>query len=201
MQTTLSSTVTIWCVSHVDCAARIPHKGVERHCAFRSRAQPTIASALSAHTFRWAPLAMLQVMRCQLRSPMPPRSSHLLSSESAATSQVLPRRAHSPDPPYFWTQLRRLLHTVLLLLMQPNPRSRSSFSGASTPKTLWIARSHHRHKEMPAAPRISNPLASPLFTLPAAPAAPAVVTFAPRLRARGSTLRHCRHQVSRIKLP
>ena len=78
---------------------RIPHKGVERHCAFRSRAQPTAASALSAHTFWWAPLAMLQVTRCQLRSPMPPRSSHLLSSESAATSQVLLRRAHSPDPP------------------------------------------------------------------------------------------------------
>ena len=49
-------------------------------------------------------------------------------------------------------QLRRLCHTALLLLMRPpNSRSPSSFWGASTPMTLWTARSHHRHMEMPAA--------------------------------------------------
>ena len=72
-------------------------------------------------------------------------------------------------------------------------RSRSSFSGASTPKTPWIARSHHRHMEMPAVPHFPNPLTSPPSTVPEAPAAPVVV----RPRARGSTLRHRRHQVSR----
>ena len=91
-------------------------------------------------------------------------------------------------------------HTVSLLPMPPpNYRSRSLFSGASTPMNLWIARSNHRHMVMPAAPHFPNPLTSPLPTVPAAPAAPVIVMFAPRLHARGSTLRHRRHQVSRIK--
>ena len=71
--------------------------------------------------------------RCNLSSALPPRPQ--------------------PSPPYFWTQLRRLLHTEPLLLMRPpNSRSQSSFSGASAPKTLWITRSHHRHMLMSAAP-------------------------------------------------
>ena len=94
--------------------------------------------------------------------------------------------------------LRRLLHTAQPLLMRPpNYRSQSSLSGASTPMTLWIARSHHRHMVMPAVPHFTNPLTSPPSTVPAAPAAPVVV----RLHARGSTLRHRLHQVSRIKHP
>ena len=40
----LSSTVTIWCVFHVDYAALVPHTGVERHSAFRSSAQPAAAT-------------------------------------------------------------------------------------------------------------------------------------------------------------
>ena len=75
----------------------------------------------------------------------------------------------------------------------------SSSSGASTPMTLWIAQSQHRHMVMPAAPHFPNPLTSPLSTVPAAPAAPVIVMFAPRLHARGPTLRDRRHQVSRIK--
>ena len=52
----------------------------------------------------------------------------------------------------------------------------------ATSKTLWIARSHHRHMGMPAAPHFHNPLTSPLSTVPAAPAAPVVV----RPHGRGS---------------
>ena len=40
----------------------------------------------SAHLFLRAPLAMSQAKQCQLRSPRPSRSSHFLSSYSAATS-------------------------------------------------------------------------------------------------------------------
>ena len=88
-------------------------------------------------------------------------------------------RARSPAPPNFQMQLRRLFHTALLLLMRPpNSRSRSSFLDASIPKTLWIARSHHQHMEMPAVPHFPNPLTSPV---PAAPAAPVVVRLHARL--------------------
>ena len=64
--------------------------------------------------------------------------------------------------------------------------------------TLRIARSHHRHVVMPAAPHFSNPLTQPLSAVPAAPAAPVSVMLAPQLHARVSTLRHRRLQVSRI---
>ena len=83
--TTLSPTVTSWCVLHVDCAALALHTRVERHSAFRLRAQPAVATHRHQLTSS-GPLAMLHATRCQLRSPRPPRSSHLLSSWSVATS-------------------------------------------------------------------------------------------------------------------
>ena len=120
----------------------------------------------------------IQVTRCQPRSLMPLRSSLLPSSSSVASSWSSLARVPSPAPPCFWTQLRRLLHTVPLPLMRPpNSRSQRSFSGASTPKTLWIARSHHRHMGMSVAPHFPNRVTSPLSTVSAAPAAPAVVMF------------------------
>ena len=69
--------------------------------------------------------------------------------------------------------------------------------GASTLKILWIARSHHGHMDTPAALLLPNPVTSLPPTVSAAPAAPAVVMFAQRC----SILHHCRHQVSRVKLP
>ena len=65
----------------------------------------------------------------------------------------------------------------------PNFRSQSSFSAASTPMTIYFARSHHRRMVMSALSHFLNPLTSPLSSVPAAPAAPVVV----RLHARGST--------------
>ena len=73
-------------------------------------------------------------------------------------------------PPYFWRQLRRLNHTVLLMLMRPpNSRSRSSFSGAFTPKTLWIARAHLWHM-VTSAPLVPDPF--PPYFLDAAAQTP-----------------------------
>ena len=46
LSTTLSPTVTSWCVFHVDCAALVPHTGDERHSAFRLRAQPAVDTQL-----------------------------------------------------------------------------------------------------------------------------------------------------------
>ena len=136
------------------------------------------------------------------RSPTPPRSSHLLSSWRIAISPVLSHRVPIPAPPYFWRQLRRLLHTVLLMPMRPpKSRSRSSFSGASTPKILWIARSHHRHMDLPTAPHFPNPVTSPPSTVSAVPAIPADLMLVHRFHERGSTLHHHSHQVLRIKLP
>ena len=43
-------------------------------------------TAPSSHLFLRAPLATSHVKQCQLRSPRPSRSSHFLSSHSAATS-------------------------------------------------------------------------------------------------------------------
>ena len=95
-----------------------------------------------------------------------------------------------------WTPLRRLLHTVSLLPMPPpNYRSRSSLSGASTPKILWIARYHHRHMDMSTVPHSANPVTLLPSTVSAAPAAPVVDTFAPQFHACGSTA----HHLSRIK--
>ena len=90
---------------------------------------------------------------------------------------------------------------LLLPMRRPNSRSRSSFSGASTPKILWIARSHHRHMDLPTAPHFPNPVTSLPSTVSAVPAAPADLVLVHRFHERGSTLRHRRHQVSRIKLP
>ena len=102
---------------------------------------------------------------------------------------MLSRRVPVPSPLYCWTLLRRLLRTVLLLLMRPpNSRSRRSFSDASTPKILWTARRHHQHMDMPAAPQLSNPVTSqPSTVSAAAPSAPAVVMFAPQFHACDST--------------
>ena len=113
-----------------------------------------------------------------------------------ASSLVLSRRVPSPAPPYCWMQLRRLLHTALLLLMRPlNSRSRSSFSGAPTPNTLCIAQYHHRHMDMSTVPYLPNPVTSPPSTISAAHAASAVDTFTPQFHACGLTVHHCCHQV------
>ena len=46
LSSTLSPTVTSWCVFHADCAAFVPHTGVERHSACMLRAQPAVATEL-----------------------------------------------------------------------------------------------------------------------------------------------------------
>ena len=74
-----------------------------------------------------------------------------------------------------------------------NCSSRSSSSGASTPMTLWIAKSHHRHIAMQAAPHLHNLLTLLRFAVLAAPAGPATVMLALRLHA----CHHSRLQVSR----
>ena len=56
---------------------------------------------------------------------------------------------------------RRRCAVSLLPTPPPNYRSQSSFSGASTPMTLWFARSHHPHMVMPAVSHFPNPLTSP----------------------------------------
>ena len=68
LSTTLSSTVTIWCVFHVDCSALDPHTGVEWHSAFRHRAHPQLPlSSISAHV----PVAST----CDACTQMEPRCS------------------------------------------------------------------------------------------------------------------------------
>ena len=67
----------------------------------------------------------------------------------------------------------------------PSCSSRSSSSGASTPKTLWITKAPHLH----------YPLTSPRFAVLEAPAAPATVMLALRLHA----CHHSRLQVSRSR--
>ena len=154
LSSALSSTVTIWCVFHVDHAALVPHTGVERHNAFRSRPQPTAATqacslpltggphsrcqytdghcalclphttllqqtplrnspSRTEHPFRrTGPLRLMktsvkhralatQVTRCQPRSPMPPRSSPLLSSSNGASSP----KPHRCDPSHQETSI------------------------------------------------------------------------------------------------
>ena len=82
----------------------------------------------SAHLFLRAPLATSQAKQCQLRSPRPSRSSHFLSSYSAATSKLLLFSRLSYQSPFHpWTPLCRRLHPVMPLRMCP-PRRLISLS-------------------------------------------------------------------------
>ena len=149
--TTLSPTVTSWCDLHVVCAATGLQTGFST--ALRPQA-PCPAHSYhivpSAHKFRRAPLAMSQAM-CQLRSLTPPRSSHSLSSFSAATSptllldaatQTFPHSAASADAT---TQLP-LTEFFLGCICSKDPMHRSvpppthgNASNASLPQVIDIA--------------------------------------------------------------
>ena len=75
----------------------------------------------SAHKSLRVPLATSQVMQC--RSLRPSRSSHSLSSYSAAESRLLlPSRLSHQCPPHFWMLLCRRLHLVTSLRRCPRRR-------------------------------------------------------------------------------
>ena len=180
------------CLPHATLLQRTPPRNSPSR-SFCSCVLPTTPSGAQFHH-----VFMKTSAKHRVRSPMPPRSFLLLSSWRVAISPVLSHRVHNPALPYSWTLLRRLLHTVLLMMMRPpNSRLRSSFPGASTSKILWIARSHHRHMDLPTAPHFSNPVTSPTSTVSAVPAAPADLMLVHRFHERGSTLHHRRHQVSK----
>ena len=97
LSTTPPPTVTSWCELFVVCAATGLHTGVQGHCVLRLRVQPTGTTQCHLLTSSGGPHSDCH----RLRSLRPPRSSHLLSSQSAATSQLFLLRARSPAPPYF----------------------------------------------------------------------------------------------------
>ena len=82
------------------------HTGGKRRCFFRLRAPAHRyhARPTSAHLFLRAPLVTSQVTSMPTRSPRRSRSSHSLSSYSAATSRLLlfSRLSHQ-CPFHFWT--------------------------------------------------------------------------------------------------
>ena len=84
------STVTIWCVFHVDYAALVPHTGVERHSAFRSRTQPAAVTQFFDLTLSGGPHSRCPYTDCvtvvcafkhtTLPQQTPPRNSPSRSS-------------------------------------------------------------------------------------------------------------------------
>ena len=85
------------------------------------------------------------------------------------------RRQSSPVPLNLRTHPYLLPHTGPPPQRPPhNSRLQSSSLGASTPKTLWVARSLHQQMGMLVAPHFPNPVTSPQSTVSAAPAATTV---------------------------
>ena len=168
------------------------------------RASPPLP--LPVPTNFWMQLCIL--FHTSLSHRTSPPNSRSRSSLSDASTRKIPRgpwfhlrhttlsvrRVPDPSLRYFLTRLCRRLCTASHLTMPtPNHRSRSSSSGASTPRTLWIAKAHHRHIAMQAAPHFHNPLTLLRCAAPAAPGMLAMVTGTLRLHA-------CHHsglQVSR----
>ena len=97
-----------------------------RLTALRPQALRSVHSyhpAPSAHLFLRAPLATSQAKQCQLRLPRPSRSSHFLSSYSAATSELLLfSRLSYQSPFHSWILLCRRLHPLMPLRMRPRRR-------------------------------------------------------------------------------
>ena len=103
-------------------------------------------------------------------------------------------RVFDQFPLYLLMRLCRRLYTASQLMMPPhNYRSRSSFSGALYPMTLWTVKHCHRHIAMLVAPHRLNLLTLLRFVDPAAPAMLATVTSTLRLH-----MSYCsHHRVSR----
>ena len=92
LRTTLSSTVTIWCVFHVDCTALVTHTGVERHNAIRSRAQPADVTQLHYLSF---PVGLTRDVRTQTVSLCSLTSTHQATTANASTQlSTVPLRLH-----------------------------------------------------------------------------------------------------------
>ena len=87
------------------------------------RSAHSYRTATSAHLFLRAPLASSQAKQCQLCSLKRSRSSHSLSSYSAAESRLLlPSRLSYQCPSHSWMLLCRRLHLVAPLRMCPRRR-------------------------------------------------------------------------------
>ena len=177
LNTTLSPTFTSWCkllhtgvqrhsALQASCPAHLPHSAISSQVLVGPTRNVTgiVMSATLAEAATQLPFAEF-FERCNLLVAPPPRPQ--------------PSPALLRDCSYVG-----LFHTALLLPMRPPwYRSQSSFSGLNLLQRPYGSLGpHHRHMEMPAAPHFPNPLTSPLSTVPAAPAAPAVVRLhAPRL--------------------
>ena len=164
------------------------------------------STATHPHPTFWLPPRRLPHASLSHRTSLPNFRSK--SSLSDVSTRMIPRgpwshllrtmfsapRVPNPSLRYFLTRLCRRLHTASQLMRPPpNYRSRSSSPGASSPMTLEIAKPRHRHIAMQVTPHLHNPLTLLRSAVPAAPAAPAMVTTALRSHA----CHHNRLQVSR----
>ena len=168
------------------CALCLPHATLLQRTPPRNSPSRSFCSCVLQNTPSGAQfnyVCMKTSAKHRLRSPTPPRSS----LESCNLSSTLPP-CPQPSP------------TLLLDAATQTPPHNAASADATT-QILWIARSHHRHMDLPTAPHCPNPVTLLPSTVSAVPAAPADLMLVHTFHERHSTLHHHSHQVLRIKLP
>ena len=176
--TTLSSTVTIWCVFHVDYTDTSPsHRSrtAQRHQVPR----PT----RSRHSVRFSLILRCHCALCLQHTTLPQQAPLCNSPSRSFCSCVL---LNNPSGAQFHSDF-----------VKTSVKHRPP----ATQETRWQTRSlmPQRSSLLPSSSSVaSSPVLPP--AAPSVSAVPVVVTFAPLSHARSSTVHHRRHQVSRFKL-